>query len=130
MTVLLAVASGGALGAVARYAATGWVQDLTGGFFPWGTFLVNAVGSLLLGFTLVWLQGTLVSAEARQFVTIGILGSFTTFSTFSYETLAMLRDGDWWRAGGYAAGSVVLGVAAVVLGGALAAAILAGRHGT
>lgn len=130
MTALVAVASGGALGAVARYLAAGWVQDLTGGFFPWGTFVVNAVGSLLLGFALVWLQGTLVSTETRHFVTIGILGSFTTFSTFSYETLAMLRDGDWWRAGGYAAGSVVLGVIAVVLGGALAAAILAGRHGT
>lgn len=130
MTALVAVASGGALGAVARYLATGWVQDLTGSFFPWGTFVVNAVGSLLLGFTLVWLQSTLVSAEARHFVTIGILGSFTTFSTFSYETLAMLRDGDWWRAGGYAAGSVVLGVVAVVLGGALAAAVLSGRHGS
>lgn len=123
MTAILAVASGGALGAVGRYLASGWVQDLTGGFFPWGTFLVNAVGSFLLGFSVVWLQTTLASAEMRTLVTIGFLGSFTTFSTFSFETVAMLRDGEWWRAGGYTLGSVTLGVAAVVAGGALAMGI-------
>lgn len=123
MISLLAVASGGAFGAVARYLTSGWVQDLTGGFFPWGTFVVNALGSFLLGFSLIWLQSTLASAEMRTMVTIGFLGSFTTFSTFSYETLAMLRDGEWWRAGGYALGSVMVGVAAVVVGGALAAGI-------
>lgn len=120
MTALLAVAAGGAMGAAARYVAQGWVQDLTGGFFPWGTFLVNATGCLLLGFSLVWLQATLASSELRSLVTIGFLGSFTTFSTFSYETLAMLRDGEWWGACGYMLGSVVLGLAAVVAGGALA----------
>ena len=130
MTALLAVASGGALGAVARYLGAGWVQSLTGGFFPWGTFLVNAVGCFLLGFSLVWLQATMTSSEARQFVTIGFLGSFTTFSTFSYETVAMLRDGEWWRAGGYALGSVALGLVAVIAGGVLAAGLVAGRHGS
>lgn len=125
--MLLVVASGGALGAVARYVASGWVQDLAGGFFPWGTFAVNATGSLLLGFSLVWLQGTVASPETRQFITIGVLGSFTTFSTFSFEAVAMLRDGEWWRAGGYALGSVALGIAAVVVGGALASSILQGR---
>ena len=127
MIALLVVASGGALGAVARYLTSGWVQDLAGGFFPWGTFAVNAAGSLILGFSLVWLQGTVSSTELRQFVTIGFLGSFTTFSTFSYETVAMLRDGEWLRAGGYAFGSLALGVAAVVIGGGLAAGILQGR---
>lgn len=124
---LLAVASGGAFGAVSRYLASGWVQELTGGFFPWGTFAVNVAGSLLLGFALIWLQGTVVSAEMRELVTIGFLGSFTTFSTFSYETVAMLRDGEWWRAGGYAAGSVALGLVAVVAGAALASSILQTR---
>lgn len=123
MIPLVAVASGGAFGAVARYLASGWVQDLTGGFFPWGTFVVNALGSFLLGFSLIWLQSTLASAEMRTLVTIGFLGSFTTFSTFSYETLAMLRDGEWWRAGGYAFGSVMVGVTAVMVGGMLAAGI-------
>jgi CrcB protein len=124
---LLAVGLGGAAGAVSRYAATGWIQSLSGGFFPWGTLAVNVVGSLTLGFVLVWLQATVSSAELRELVTIGFLGSFTTFSTFSYETVAMVRDGEWWRAGGYAAGSVVLGVLAVVVGAAAATALLHGR---
>jgi CrcB protein len=124
---LLAVGIGGAAGAVSRYAATGWIQSLSGGFFPWGTLAVNVVGSLTLGFVLVWLQATVTSAELRELVTIGFLGSFTTFSTFSYETVAMVRDGEWWRAGGYAAGSVVLGVLAVVVGAAAATALLHGR---
>jgi CrcB protein len=124
---LLAVGIGGAAGAVSRYAATGWIQSLSGGFFPWGTLAVNVVGSLTLGFALVWLQATVSSAELRELVTIGFLGSFTTFSTFSYETVAMVRDGEWWRAGGYAAGSVVLGVLAVVVGAAAATALLHGR---
>jgi len=125
MSSILVVAAGGAVGAVARYVASGWVQDFSGGFFPWGTFVVNATGSLLLGFSLVWLQSTMASAEMRQLVTIGFLGSFTTFSTFSYEAVAMLRDGEWWRAGGYVAGSVAVGLAAVVAGGVLAGMILA-----
>ena len=124
---LLAVASGGAFGAVSRYLASGWVQQLTGGFFPWGTLAVNVAGSLLLGFALIWLQGTVVSAEMRELVTIGFLGSFTTFSTFSFETVAMVRDGEWWRAGGYVAGSVALGLVAVVVGAALASSILQTR---
>jgi CrcB protein len=127
VTALLAVASGGALGAVARYLASGWVQNLTGGFFPWGTLVVNAVGCALLGFSLIWLQETLASPEMRDLVTIGFLGSFTTFSTFSYETLAMLRDGEWWRAGGYLVGSVALGLVGVAVGGALAALLSHGR---
>ena len=127
MIMLLVVASGGALGAVARYLASGWVQDLTGGFFPWGTFAVNVTGSLLLGFSLVWLQGTVATPETRQFITIGFLGSFTTFSTFTFETAAMLRDGEWWRAGGYLFGSVAVGIAAVVVGGILASGVLRAR---
>lgn len=124
MTTLAAVALGGAFGAVARYLASGWVQDAAGGFFPWGTFGVNVAGSLLLGFSLVWLQSTLASSELRAFLTIGVFGSFTTFSTFSYEAMAMLRDGEWWRAGGYVGGSVVLGLLGIVLGAAAASGIL------
>ena len=127
MMMLLVVASGGALGAVARYLASGWVQDMTGGFFPWGTFAVNASGSLLLGFFLVWLQGTVASPETRQFITIGFLGSFTTFSPFSFEATAMLRDGEWWRASGYVCGSVALGIAALLIGGVMASSILQAR---
>ena len=120
---LVVVGVGGALGAIARYLASGWVQNMTGGFFPWGTMAVNIAGSLLLGFSLVWLQTTVSSAELRQFIAIGFLGSFTTFSTFSYEALAMLRDGEWWRAGGYTVGSVTLGLLAVGAGAAIAIAL-------
>ena len=120
---LLVVGLGGAFGAVSRYVTSGWIQGQTDGFFPWGTLAVNVIGSVILGFMMVWLQSTASSAELRALVTVGFLGSFTTFSTFSYETVAMLRDGDWWRAGGYTAGSVVLGLVAVVLGAGLAAVL-------
>lgn len=121
---ILAVASGGAFGAVARYLASGWVQGYTGDFFPWGTMVVNIVGSALLGFLMTWLQSAVASPELRQFVTIGFVGSFTTFSTFSYETVAMLRDGEWWRAGGYLTGSVVIGLMAVWAGMSMANTLL------
>ncbi len=124
---LLVVAAGGAIGAVSRYLATGWVQDLTGDFFPWGTFLVNVAGSLALGFTVVWLQSAVSSADLRQFITIGFLGSFTTFSTFSYEAVVMLRDREWWQAGGYVAGSVGLSLLAALIGMAMASALTQGR---
>lgn len=125
---LLVVGVGGALGAISRYLVSGWVQDAAGGFFPWGTLAVNVAGSLALGFALAWLQSAVASAELREFVTIGFLGSFTTFSTFSYEAVAMIRDGEWWRAGGYTAGSLLLGLLAVAAGAAAALAIIrAGR---
>ena len=124
---LLVVAAGGAMGAVSRYLATGWVQDLTGDSFPWGTFLVNVVGSLVLGFSMVWLQSAVSSADLRQFITIGFLASFTTFSTFSYEAVVMLRDREGWQAGGYVVGSVALSLMAVVVGMAMASALTQGR---
>ncbi len=117
---LLVVALGGATGAIARYLLSGWVQATSGGSFPWGTLLVNASGCLALGFVAVWLQ-TLVSADGpRALITIGFLGSFTTFSAFSFEALTLLRAGEWWRAGGYTLGSVAIGILAVALGAALA----------
>lgn len=119
----LVIGVGGAFGAVSRYVTSGWVQSVASSFFPWGTMAVNVAGSLALGFLMVWFQSTTSSAELRDLITVGFLGSFTTFSTFSYETAAMLRDGEWWRAGGYTAGSVVLGLLAVGLGAFLAATL-------
>ncbi len=119
---LLVIGFGGAAGAISRYLASGWVQSLSGTFFPWGTFAVNVSGSFALGFLLVWLQSAVSSAQIRELVAIGFLGSFTTFSTFSYEALALLRDGEWGEAGGYVLGSVLLGLIAVALGAGLAAA--------
>lgn len=122
MTVVV-VALGGALGAVSRYLLGSWIQAMSGGTFPWGTWTVNVLGSLLLGFAMVWLTETLASAELRLFVAMGFLGSFTTFSTFSFETVELIREGFWIRAGIYSLGSLVIGVLAVVTGAAVALAV-------
>jgi CrcB protein len=121
----IVVGVGGALGAVARWYVTDWVRHLTGAQIPWGTMAVNILGSLALGFLMVWLQARAPSAQVRELVGVGFLGSFTTFSTYSYETVAMARAGEIWRAGGYALGSLALGIVAVVLGAVLATTWLA-----
>jgi len=114
------VALGGALGALARYGMSGWVYDRMGESFPWGTLVVNLVGCLVLGVAIRWLQVTALAPEVRPFLTIGLLGAFTTFSTFSYETVALLQEGQWLRAGLYVGASVALGLIAMVAGMALA----------
>lgn len=124
----LVVGLGGALGAVARYWSTEWVRALAGDALPWGTFAVNVVGSFALGFLLVWLHSMAPSAQARQFLAIGFLGSFTTFSTFSHELVELTRAGELLRAGGYAAVSVAVGVAAVVLGAWVAGVMVQARN--
>lgn len=120
---LLAVALGGALGAVSRFLVGGWVQSLAGDGLPWGTLSVNVIGSMMLGFLMVWLHASTTSAELRQFLVIGLLGSFTTFSTYSYETVTLIREGDLARAGAYALGSVIVGLLAVVIGAAIASGV-------
>jgi CrcB protein len=111
------VAAGGALGSLLRWWLTGLVQRLSGSPLPWGTFVVNAIGSLVIGFVgAIALERLLVSPAARLFVIAGLLGGFTTFSALSYESLALLRDGQWTAALGYGAGSVVVGVTAAFLG--------------
>ena len=116
------VALGGALGALARYGISGWVYDRMGEAFPWGTLVVNLLGCLLLGLVIRWLQVSAVSPVMRPFLTIGLLGAFTTFSTFSYETVALLQEGQWLRAAVYVGGSVALGLVAMMAGMALATA--------
>jgi CrcB protein len=118
------IAIGGALGAVARYGVGGWVQDRTGFGFPWGTLVVNVLGALLIGFALRYLEAVRLSPEVRALIIIGGLGAFTTFSTFSYETVALLEDGEWLRAGAYAVGSLALGLVAVYAGLAVAGYVL------
>lgn len=86
------IASGGAIGAVARYAISGYIQNLAQGVFPWGTLSVNAIGSLLIGVFCGLSELTPVSPVAKLFFAIGFLGAFTTFSTFSLETFSLLRD--------------------------------------
>lgn len=121
---LVVVGLGGALGAIARYMATDWARALAGDAFPWGTLAVNVSGSFALGFLMVWLQSMAPSSQIRQLVGIGFLGSFTTFSTFSYEAVEMARGGNALGAGGYATGSVLLGLAAVVAGAVVATTLV------
>jgi CrcB protein len=127
MREYLAVAIGGALGSVARFWFSGVVARHFGETFPWGTLLVNVSGSLVIGFfaTLTGPDGRwLTPALFRQsFFMIGICGGYTTFSSFSLQTLNLARGGEWLFAGANVLGSVVSCLVAVWLGHLLAAAI-------
>jgi CrcB protein len=110
---------GSALGGAGRYWLSGVFANLIGETFPWGTMLVNISGSFVIGFfaTLTGPDGRLfVGTEVRQFVMIGLCGGYTTFSSFSLQTLNLMRDGDFLRAGGNVGLSVVLCLWAVWLG--------------
>ena len=89
---LLYVALGGAIGASARYLVSGWMGAWLGPGFPWGTFFANVSGSFLIGVVLVLVEGGSLPAGARPFLAVGILGGYTTFSSFSYESLGLLTD--------------------------------------
>jgi CrcB protein len=120
------VALGGALGSVARYGCSLLVAGWIGETFPWGTLIINVVGSFVIGFfgILTGPDGrVLVSPDVRQFVMVGLCGGYTTFSSFSLQTLNLLRDGDVVRAGANVVGSIVLCLIAVWLGAVGAGAI-------
>jgi len=113
---------GGFVGAVLRYLVSGWVQDRTGSVsFPYGTAVVNLSGCFVIGLlTFLVETRSFFSVETRAFLLIGLLGSFTTFSTFGSETLALIRSGRIDMAALYAGGQVVIGVGMVWLGRFLA----------
>jgi fluoride exporter len=118
---LLLVALGGVLGATARYGVAGFVHRQFGGTFPLGTLLINLVGCVAIG-VVSYLSDdrAVIGPDARLFLAIGVLGSFTTFSTFGYETFAMLQDGSTRPAIWNVVASVGLGIPAVWLGRLLA----------
>jgi CrcB protein len=119
MMLYLLVALGGALGSVARFALSGFVANHFGTTFPWGTFIINVTGSFVIGFyaTLTGPEGRVFSSgNSRQFFMTGICGGYTTFSSFSLQTLNLARDKEWLQAGGNAVGSVVACLVAVWLG--------------
>ena len=122
--LFLYIAAGGALGTVARFALSGWVYDRAGAGFPWGTLAVNVAGSLLIGFVLRMLDVMAVTPEMRGFLTVGLLGGFTTFSTYTWETVTLAREGQWAAAGSYSIGSLLLGVLAVLVGVAAATLLI------
>ena len=128
MNTYLWIALGSAIGGAGRYWASGLIASRVGETFPWGTLTVNAAGSFVIGLfaALTAPEGRLfVGTEARQFVMLGLLGGFTTFSSFSLQTLNLARDGEWARAGAYVVLSLVTSLVAVWLG--YAAALLLDR---
>ena len=126
MGMYLAVALGGALGTVGRYFISGVVANAFGETFPWGTLIINITGSFVIGFfaTLAAPDGRLmVSSTTRQFVMVGLCGGYTTFSSFSLQTLNLMRSGEWAPAAGNMIGSVAFCMIGVWLGAISAAAI-------
>jgi len=113
--IFLAVA--GALGALSRYALGGLVQRMTGVIFPYGTLVINVLGCLVIGYIMqLALTTDVISPNLRLIVTIGFLGAFTTFSTFSYETMKLMEDGAFVSAIINIASNVGLGLLATFLG--------------
>jgi CrcB protein len=125
---LVLVGVGGFLGANARYLSARWLDSLVGGRFPLGTFLVNISGSFLLGLLGGLLAARLVpqSDSLRLALGVGFLGAFTTFSTFEFESHALLEDGIWWTAVANLVLSVVVGLIAVRAGLVLAKTLFGG----
>ena len=120
------IAVGSALGGLARFFISGVTAQLIGETFPWGTLIVNVTGSFIIGFfaTLTGPDGRVfVGTTGRQFFMIGICGGYTTFSSFSLQTLNLMNDGEWFYVGGNIVGSVVLCLAAVWAGHILALSI-------
>ena len=126
MLIYLAVAAGSALGGVARFWLSGFMARRVGETFPWGTLAVNVTGSFAIGFfaTLTGTEGRwLVSPTSRQFFMLGFCGGYTTFSSFSIQTLSLARDGEWLKAGANVVLSMVLNLAAVYAGHIAASSI-------
>jgi fluoride exporter len=114
------LAAAGALGALSRYALAGAVQRLHESGFPWGTFVVNALGCVLFG--LVWTlaeERLLISGQTRLVVLVGFMGAFTTFSSYAFETSQLMRDAEWTLAAANVVGQNVLGVTGFFVGAAL-----------
>lgn len=125
MKLILAIAAGGALGAVGRHYVSSQMMKLLGSGFPWGTLSVNVLGSFIMGvlietMALRWSVGI----EMRAFLTVGVLGAFTTFSTFSLDFATLLERGAGYAALGYAALSVVLAIVGLFGGLAITRLIL------
>ncbi len=119
MSAFFLIAIGGALGSVARYYASRFLMELSGGTFPVGTMFVNITGAIVIGFIAALAAPEspfFISPQARLFLMTGICGGYTTFSTFSLETVALLNDGQWLSASVNAVGSVILCLVAVWLG--------------
>lgn len=124
MRVMLGVSLAGAFGAWVRYTVDGAISQRAGGAFPWGTFLINVSGSLLLGFLFtIFTERLAVAPWLRSSITVGFIGAYTTFSTWTLESVRLLEDRAYALAFANLAGSLVVGVAAVYAGIILARTI-------
>jgi fluoride exporter len=122
---VLYIAAGGVLGTLSRYYLEGWIQHRSGSAFPVGTLIVNLAGSLVLGFVLRLATGAaVISPEWRAALSIGFCGAFTTMSTFSYESVRLFGDGEYWYAGLYVGGTVLGCMLAVAAGTLIANRLL------
>jgi fluoride exporter len=124
---ILIVGLGGFIGANARYLIGMWASERWGSSFPAGTLLINLSGSFILGFFMPLTLSLGWSERWRLLVAVGFLGAFTTFSTFTYETMQLMARNEYAAATLYTFGSVVLGLVAVVAGLWLARMVLPGR---
>ena len=117
LVTVLFVGIGGFFGAIARYLIDGWVLERTGAVFPWGTLVVNVSGAFVLGvlFALTVEHGVL-PVELRAPVLIGFIGAYTTFSTLALESWRLIEDGSYVLGAANLAGSMVIGIVAVVVG--------------
>ena len=121
MLKVLFIAAGGAIGSVLRYYVAGWSQHWAGGSFPLGTMIANVTGCLLIGFLATVLTGpVLIREEYRMGLLVGILGGYTTFSTFSWETNRLAEDSEWLLAGINIVVSLVACLVATWIGSRLA----------
>ena len=117
MLPIVLVALGGGLGSVTRYLAGGWVASRLGVAFPYGTLLINITASFIIGFFLAFAQDrAALSPNWRLFVAVGFVGGYSTFSTFEYESVRLMQDGQMLLAAIYMAGSVAAGLVATITG--------------
>lgn len=120
MLAALLVALGGGLGSMTRYLVGGWFAARLGSIFPYGTFFINVTGSFVIGFFLAFAEDRVwLGPNWRLFFAIGVVGGYTTFSTFEYESIRLLQDGEMLAGALYMVGSVVSGALGAIVGIAL-----------
>ena len=126
MIRLVYVAIGGAIGAILRYETSGLAYKIFGPTFPYGTLSVNIIGSFFIGLLFELLEDTALSPDIRMLIFVGILGAFTTFSSFSLETINLLRDGEMWLGSWNIILNNVLGITGAMVGIFVAKCIIGG----
>jgi CrcB protein len=127
MRIVLLLAGAGALGSLSRYGLGGLVQRFAGAGFPYGTLVINVLCCLAIGFIMqIALNTNVMSATTRVAITVGFLGAFTTFSSFSYETVKLLESGEWFSAIVNVASNLGLGILATIFGILIGRATLGG----